>query len=594
MKNNKGIFGKLLSIAGAVLIVVGVFVFQGLSNAETDVTSPSGGDVGMVVPGAEPDATEPDADVDDESDDVDIDNTIDASDETTDTIDTTELPTEYTYTVKYYLSDESDAEPVEMQTYTGEEVEYSFKVIEYELDENTSKKGDFLGWYEFENEKLGEYLKAEDEIKLDVEKNEIKLIAKIAKLENYALRYNVNGGAGAPATQLCQSYFGTCDFVIAANIPTKEGYEFKGCTINGDESKIYAPGSSVKSTSTDETLTLFAAWAEIKTYTLMYDINGGSGAPEIQACKSASGACKFIITGVTPSKKSAVFDGWMRGEESYMAGNEIVVTETNTILLAKWNPIYNFTLTYTAEEGTENLPDAQKCETTMGSCTFIVSTKEPTREGYIFLGWRWADKEDMRAKGGDELVVAIDGELDLKIMAVWSRIYPVLNSGEVFGVGERVVVRSSANFQNFQKLTIDSEEVPSEYYTVSEGETTSIVLSNAFSQSLGSGEHGFTVTWADGEANGIISVNQNEDGTKRFVVVDAMGNTTANGLMYRPKAGAVSKESSGVVADAASNNEESNFDAVRTLVIVAVATFIVVYIVNRFYVRRKMEFIEEF
>ena len=88
-------------------------------------------------------------------------------------------------------------------------------------------------------------------------------------------------------------------------------------------------------------------------------------------------------------------------------------------------------------------------------------------------------------------------------------------------------------------------------------------------------------------------MNQNEDGTKRFMIVDAMA-TTNGGLMYRPKAGAVSKESTGVTADAAANNEGSNFDAVRTLVLVAVGAFIVVFIVNKFYIRRKMDFIEEF
>ena len=86
---------------------------------------------------------------------------------------------------------------------------------------------------------------------------------------------------------------------------------------------------------------------------------------------------------------------------------------------------------------------------------------------------------------------------------------------------------------------------------------------------------------------------RNEDGTKRFVVVDNNGDSDSVNLMYRPKAGAVSKESTGAANDGATGNEESNFDAVRTLILVAVATFIVVYIVNRFYVHHKMNFIEE-
>lgn len=76
--------------------------------------------------------------------------------------------------------------------------------------------------------------------------------------------------------------------------------------------------------------------------------------------------------------------------------------------------------------------------------------------------------------------------------------------------------------------------------------------------------------------------------------MDAAGTTDGMSLMLRPKAGAVSKESTGVIADSAKDNGESNFDAVRTLIMVAIGVFVAVYIVNRFYIRRKMEFIEEF
>jgi hypothetical protein len=137
-------------------------------------------------------------------------------------------------------------------------------------------------------------------------------------------------------------------------------------------------------------------------------------------------------------------------------------------------------------------------------------------------------------------------------------------------------------------------EVPAEYYVISEGETTSIVLSNAFSQSLNTGEHAFEIAWEEGKASGVISVSQNEDGSKRFVVVDANGDADTVNLMYRPKAGAVSKESTNAATDAATENNESNFDAIRTLILIAVGTFVVIYIVNRFYIRRKMNFIEEF
>jgi len=230
----------------------------------------------------------------------------------------------------------------------------------------------------------------------------------------------------------------------------------------------------------------------------------------------------------------------------------------------------------------------------MGTCTFVITDKVPEKEGYIFKGWRLAGKEDMLAKAGDQLEVGVDGPLDLKIFAVWSKIYPVLNSGEVFGVGERIMIRTAANYANFKELTIDEELVPEDYFKISEGGATTLILSNAFSQALSAGEHTIKLTWEDGEANGIISVNQNEDGTKRFIIIDAAGTTDGMSLMLRPKAGAVSKESTSAIKDTAKDNKDSDFDAVKTLIIASVAVFVMVYLVNKFYIRRKMEFIENF
>ena len=453
---------------------------------------------------------------------------------------------------------------------------------------------DFLGWYEFEKETIGSYLNVSDEVTVDTEEPVVYLIAKFGKNETYGVRYNANGGMGAPAAESCESYFGSCDLMVSSAVPFREGHEFRGWAIDGDSSRMYTPGGNITLTSSAEPTTLYAMWAEIKTYTLMYDVNGGSGVLEIQDCKSASGTCDFVVSEVMPTKQGAEFIGWLKGGESVAPGSVITATQTSTILVAEWRQIHKFTLNYVSEGDAKGLPEAQSCESSMGTCTFILSDKEPTREGYKFLGWRFEDKEDMLAHNGDEIVVGLDNPLDLKIHAVWSKIYTLLNSGEVFGAGERVVLRSSAEHGKFQKLTIDDEEVPDGYYALGESNTTSVMLSNAYSQSLKIGEHGFVITWEDGEASGVVSVNQSEDGTKRFLVVDAAGTTDGNGLMYRPKAGAVSKESTGATTDAATDNNESNFDAVRTLVIVAVAAFIIVYIVNKFYVKKHLDFLEEF
>ena len=567
MKDDKSILGKLLSIAGAILVVVGVFVFQGASHADDPVAPADTGGVGLIAGGDPAEPGEP----------ADPEDPVEP-----------EITT-YALSVKYYKMVDGVESGLFEDNYDDIEPEHTF-IVSSTIPEGD---GEFYAWYDKEGDK---YYTAADEITLNAEKPEIKLEAKFKKLRSFALSYEGNGGYSIPNSQSCESYLDTCDFTISSVVPIREGFEFKGWQKVDDNTIIYSPGSSIRSRSSDDVLLLKAIWAEIRTYTLIYEGNGGSGVPEPQVCRSSAGQCTFVVSDVMPTRASFEFIDWQKGSESVGPGAEITVVESTTILVANWNPVAIFTLEYVADDA-QNIPEPQKCESSFGTCTFIVADKEPTRNGYRFKGWKFEGKEDAEevlAKAGDELIVGIDGPLNLRMIAQWSKIYMVLNSGEIFGVGERMVLRSSADYAAFKNLTIDSEEVPADYYTVVEGGGTSVILSNAFSQALSAGEHAFTINWTDGEANGIISVNQNEDGTKRFVIVDGMGSTDGNTLMYRPKAGAVSRESTGTTVDSAKDNGESSFDAVRTLIIIAVGVFITVYIVNRFYIRRKMDFIEEF
>jgi len=573
-EKEKGILGKLLSLAGAILVVAGVFVFQNASHAEDPVDPASVGGVGVVA--------NPTGDPEDPEDPEEP--------ETTDPVVANDFSIKY-YKATEYINTETGAAEIQKNivftdALNTQEVEHEF-IITSSIPDG---EGTFLAWYDETNDK---YYTAGDPVTLTAENPTLELVAKFDLRRTFTLQYDGNGGENIAPPQTCDTNFDTCEFVISNIIPYRNGYEFRGWQKGDDNSVLYSPGALITHRSALVPLTLKATWAEIKTYTLIYEGNGGSGAPEAQICRSADGFCTFQLSDQTPTRASFEFLDWQNGITSVGPGAELKVTETSTILVANWEPVAVFTLEYVSDDS-KDVPEPQKCESSMGTCTFIIPQTEPTREGYRFKGWQLEGKEDMLAQGGDELIVDIEGPLNLRILAVWAKIHTVLNSGEVFGVGERVVLRSSAEYGEFKKLTIDDEEVPAEYYILPEGNATSIILSNAFSQSLTAGEHGFTMYWEHGEADGVISVNQSEDGTKRFVVVDAKGTADGMTLMYRPKAGAVSKESTRAREDAATESSEGNFDAMRTLIFVAVGVFVVIYVVNKFYLRRKMDFIENF
>ena len=90
------------------------------------------------------------------------------------------------------------------------------------------------------------------------------------------ISYNANGGSGAPGTQTKK--YGT-SLTLSSTKPTRTGYTFLGwATSSTATSATYSAGGTYTANSG---ATLYAVW-KINTYTVSYDANGGSGAPDSQ------------------------------------------------------------------------------------------------------------------------------------------------------------------------------------------------------------------------------------------------------------------------------------------------------------------------
>ncbi len=73
--------------------------------------------------------------------------------------------------------------------------------------------------------------------------------------KTYAVRYNANGGSGAPGTQT--KIYGT-NLILSSTIPTREGYTFKSWNTNADGSgTAYSAGGTY---SANTGVTLYAQW----------------------------------------------------------------------------------------------------------------------------------------------------------------------------------------------------------------------------------------------------------------------------------------------------------------------------------------------
>ena len=225
--------------------------------------------------------------------------------------------------------------------------------------------------------------------------------------ETYSIRYNANGGTGAPASQT--KTYGV-PLTLSAVKPTRAGYEFLGwATSRNATASEYAPGERY----TDEAgVTFYAVWRYIpKTYEVKYDANGGGNTP---ASQTKSENVTLILTSTIPTRYGYTFKGWATSSSAtsatYQAGGSYTANESVT-LYAVWE-INTYTVSFDANGGT-NAPNPQK--KTHGQ-NLILTVAIPTRTNHVFLGWATDSSAKSVAYAPGATYTA---EEDVTLYAVW-------------------------------------------------------------------------------------------------------------------------------------------------------------------------------
>lgn len=154
------------------------------------------------------------------------------------------------------------------------------------------------------------------------------------KINTYTVSYNNNGGTGSPGNQT-KTYGKT--LVLSATKPTRTGYDFQGWgTSAGDTSVDYAAGANY---TANAAITLYAIW-KLKTYTVSFNANGGTGAPGAQ---TKSYDIDLTLSSTKPTKPNYNFKGWGTSTSSttvaYNAGGRYTAN-ANITLYAVWELAY--------------------------------------------------------------------------------------------------------------------------------------------------------------------------------------------------------------------------------------------------------------
>lgn len=270
----------------------------------------------------------------------------------------------HTYTITL------DATGGKLTTYTIQ-IDYGSKV---ELPTPTRKGYNFICWTYNKEEYNNEFYSYTYDITLEAS----------WEAKEYNITYVLDGGT--LDTTLPTKY--TPDDEIKINaVPAKNGYDFVGWR-NQSDSSTKPTKEYVIPKGTTEDIYIYAVWT-LSVYNITYNLDGGTN-------NSANPNTYTIESSVTlkdATKKGYKFLGWYNGKK--YSSSISLGTTGNLTFTAKWE-IINYSIAYDLAGGSISSSNP----TTYNVETSTIILKEPTRNGYKFLGWyNGSEKVTSIAKG---------------------------------------------------------------------------------------------------------------------------------------------------------------------------------------------------
>jgi uncharacterized repeat protein (TIGR02543 family) len=243
------------------------------------------------------------------------------------------------------------------------------------------------------------------------------------KVITYTVKYNANGGSGAPSSQT-KTYGKT--LTLSSVLPTRTSiddngtlteYVFKGwATASTSTSVAYKAGASY---TANASVTLYAVWSKVVSvslYDVSYNTNGGSEV--IPQIKIKGETLKLRST--VPVRNGYTFSGWGLSADSttvsYVSGANYTLDE-DIVLYAIWEP-WVHTVNFDANGGNGNIPE--NFISTMGADPIIISDVSPTKKGHVFKYWSTqpSGSGGMNYYAGDGYIGVRNGGI-VTLYAIW-------------------------------------------------------------------------------------------------------------------------------------------------------------------------------
>lgn len=245
----------------------------------------------------------------------------------------------------------------------------------------------------------------------------VSRVFTVPTLPTYAVKYNANGGSGAPSEQT--KYYGV-SLTLSSTKPTRTGYTFKGWgTSSSATTASYQPGGTYTSNAA---LTLYAIW-QINTYTVTLNANGGTNGSVTSFTKTYGVTATFPTSAQSPTRSGWTFLGWSASKTAtsatYTAGSNYTANAGGTFY-AVWRK--QLSLSYGANGGS-GAPSTQTAYVynATTSYQFTVSSTVPTRSGWTFVGWNTSSTATTSAYSSGSKITVSSSAGSVTLYAIWKR-----------------------------------------------------------------------------------------------------------------------------------------------------------------------------
>jgi uncharacterized repeat protein (TIGR02543 family) len=235
----------------------------------------------------------------------------------------------------------------------------------------------------------------------------VKLTAQWSENSTYTIMYSTNGGTpGSIANKTNVKWTDTGHLPIA---PVRTGYTFTGWKIterNG--TAVNGPNATAANTygvlaggaDTVMSVKLTAQWTENSSYTVIYNVNGGT--PQT-ANKTGVRWTQTALVPAAPTRTGYTFTGWKVTNRGSLPVNGPIATAGSSYgvlaggadtvmsvtLTAQWSENSNYTVMYDTNGGT---PASIANKTNVRWTNTGLLPAMPVRTGYTFTGWKLTNK----------------------------------------------------------------------------------------------------------------------------------------------------------------------------------------------------------